>query len=222
MFRGAFISLIAALAFPLISTASDSAYSPGASIKGRSVPMLTTEWWQWAMSAPDETNPVRDLTGSNCGVGQKGAVWFLAGGFGSSKIHRVCTVPEGRALFFPLVNMVYWPRSDNLSFTCDQAKVSAAINNETALDLFAEIDGTAVGDLKQYRVSSDKCFDVFARIPSNHRPYNAFPSASDGYWLLVKPLKKGRHTLKFGGRYNESSSAYGRMVQDIEYELIVR
>lgn len=25
------------------------------------------------------------------------------------------------------------------------------------------------------------------------------PSASDGYWLGLRPLAKGKHTLRFGG-----------------------
>lgn len=222
MFRNALVLLLATVTFPLVASASDLAYPPGVSVKGHTMPKLANEWWQWAMSFPDEVSPIRDLSGANCGLGQSGTVWFLAGGFGSSKIRRVCSVPEGKTLFFPLINMVYWPRSDNLSYTCGEAKTSAALNNESALDLFAEIDGVTVDGLKQYRASSEKCFNVFGRIPSGQRPYDAYPSASDGYWLLLKPLQKGRHVLKFGGKYNRYSSAYGRMVQDIEYELIVQ
>lgn len=222
MLRTTLILLLATITCPLVANASDLAYPPGSSVKGRSMGELTTEWWQWAMAFPDDVSPVHDLSGANCGIGQSGAVWFLAGGFGSSKIRRVCSVPDGKTLLFPLINMAYWPRKNNLSYTCDQAKVSAALNNETALDLFAEVDGVAVDGLKQHRVTSEKCFNVFARIPSSQRSYNAYPSASDGYWLVLKPLPKGRHILKFGGKYNRNSSAYGRMVQDIEYELIVQ
>jgi len=63
---------------------------PGSKADDRSAEALSIAWWQWAMSIPDEVNPVRDLTGANCDVGQQGKVWFLAGGFGSSKIRRKC------------------------------------------------------------------------------------------------------------------------------------
>jgi len=174
------------------------------------------------MSASDEENPVSDLTGSNCSVGQRGTVWFLAGGFGSTKVRRVCTIPAGRTLFFPVINMAYWPRQGNAAYTCAQAKAAAAVNNNAAIDLFAELDGVAIESIKQHRVSSEDCFDIFSRVPSGRRPYNGYPAATDGYWLLVQPLSKGRHILKFGGKYNRSSSAYGRMLQDIEYELVVQ
>ena len=197
-------------------------YPADAPVDGHTPSQHTTDWWQWAMSFPPETSPVRDLTGSNCALGQQGLVWFLSGGFGSAKIHRTCTIPEGKILFFPLINMSYWPDKANNGSTCQQAMAGAALNNDTAIDLFAEIDGVAVNDLKKYRASSSECFDIFERIPPDQRPYNAYPSASDGYWLSVKPLQKGRHTLKFGGRYNRNSPYYGHMVQDIEYDLIVQ
>lgn len=216
------LALCIGIAAPLTSYATDAVLPPGSSIAGRSPSQLAAQWWQWAMSAPDDENPVNDSTGAHCAVGQRGPVWFLAGGFGSSKVHRVCTIPPGRALFFPVINMVYLPRQGDPTFNCERAKAAAAINNETTLDLFAELDGVPIEQVKRHRVSSEKCFNVFARVPSAKRPYKAYPSATDGYWLLIKPLDKGRHVLKFGGRYNHSSSAFGRMVQDIEYELIVQ
>lgn len=185
-------------------------------------PELANQWWQWAMASPNTSSPISDQTGESCANGQQGDVWFLAGGYGSSKIRRKCTVPAGKTLFFPLINMVYWPTPDGgETFTCDRAKELAALNNETAIDLFAEIDGQTIEHLRQYRVASQQCFDVFNRVPQAQKAYKAYPSATDGYWLQIGPLSPGHHTLKFGGRYNRSSADYGRMAQDIEYELVV-
>lgn len=222
MFRKIIVSAAAAIAFPLPTLAADFAFQPGTSIKGHSVAQLSTEWWQWAMSTPSEVNPLRDPTGANCGTAQQGAVWFLAGGFGSSKIRRSCVVPANKPLFFPVVNMLYYPAKGNDTYTCEQAKASAALNNESAVDLFVELNGVALDNVKKYRVASKKCFDIFERIQPEQRPYEAYPSASDGYWVLLKPLQRGRYTLKFGGRYNQESTDYGHMIQDIEYELIAQ
>ena len=98
--------------------------------------------------------------------------------------------------------MVYWPTRDATKFTCEKAKSLAALNKDTAVDLFAEIKGEAIDDLKQYRLGSIQCFGVFACVPSFLGPYKAFPPATDGYWLLVNPLPQGRHVIKFGGKYN--------------------
>lgn len=203
------------------SAGSEMVQDPGFKLGGRSAVELSADWWKWAMSSPAEINPVRDMSGAQCGTGQKGAVWFLAGGFGSSKIKRSCTIPAGKHIFFPVINMAYWPREENNGFTCDQAMKNAAMNNDTALDLFVELDGAAVTEPKKYRARTRKCFDIFERVPKSQMPFNAYPSASDGYWILLKPLKPGKHLLKFGGRYNTTSTDYGRMVQDIEYEISV-
>lgn len=183
-------------------------------------PELANMWWQWATSAPRPNNPLTDRTGENCGVGQQGDVWFLAGGFGNAYIRRVCTVPQGKALFFPLINMVQG-RGRRSSLSCEQAKAYVKRNNETATDLFAEIDGVPVPDLQMYRLASDECFDMFSRVPAGQGGYNAYPTATDGYWLKITPLPKGRHTLKFGGRYDNPGAEFGTIVQDIEYVIFI-
>ncbi len=215
-----------AIAIISISTFAHSAerampLEPGFALDGHSSAELSASWWKWAMSSPNDINPVRDITGEHCGVGQKGNVWFLAGGFGSSKIKRNCTIPAGKSIFFPIVNMIYYPSNENNGYSCDEAKENAAVNNDKAIELFTEIDGISVKNPKSFRAKTEKCFDVFELVPRKYQPYNAYPSASDGYWIGLKPLAKGKHTLKFGGRYNSTSSAYGRMIQDIEYEIIV-
>lgn len=199
-------------------------FEPGFHLEKRSAAELSTEWWKWAMSfsAQSEENPVNDTSGIHCGVGQRGKVWFLAGGYGSSKIQRNCVIPAEKYVFFPIINMVYYPASENNGFTCEQAKTHAALNNETALDVFVELDGVPIKDPKRFRAKTKKCFNMFEHVPKAFKPYNAYPSATDGYWILLKPLPIGKHSVKFGGRYNSPDTPYGRMVQDIEYEILVK
>lgn len=196
---------------------------PGFKLEGHSTAELSAAWWKWAMASPDESNPVQDTSGAHCDVDQQGSVWFLAGGFGSSKIKRSCAIPVGKYIFFPIINMAYWqPREVGNRYTCENAKALAAVNNDNALELFVELDGVAVENPKRFRARTKQCFDIFERVPKNLNSYNAYPSASDGYWLLLRPLQKGKHTIKFGGRYPSPDTAYGHMVQDIEYEIFVK
>jgi hypothetical protein len=207
---------------PCFAFAALPIFPPGFQFEGRSAASLSADWWKWAMSSPEEIDPVRDLTGEHCAIGQTGKVWFLSGGFGSSKIHRSCVIPADKYIFFPVVNMSYWAPTENSGYTCEMAKSHAAMNNDTALDLFVEVDGVAVKEVRNYRARTEDCFDIFERVPKRFHAYNAYPSASDGYWILLRPLTKGKHTIKFGGRYNRESGAFGRMVQDIEYEVLVK
>jgi hypothetical protein len=65
-----------------------------------------SRWVQWVLSIPTGTNPALDTSGANCAQGQAGPAWFLAGNFGGA-LTRTCTVPAGKALFFPLVDGLF-------------------------------------------------------------------------------------------------------------------
>ena len=196
--------------------------APGFKLDGRTASALSVAWWQWAESFPDGEGPVDNRTGANCALGQTGKVWFLAGGFGSSKIQRTCRIPAHKSIFFPVINMVYWRARDSHAETCKIARHDASLNNRTPPDLYVEVDGVPVKDVLAYRATTPKCFDLFKRVPSTVPHYNAYPSASDGFWILLRPLSKGTHTIKFGGKYHNDIAALGNMQQDIEYTAIVK
>lgn len=196
--------------------------TPPEFVVGEGSQQLAERWWRWAMSSPRENNPVVDRTGANCAVGQQGGTWFLAGGFGSSKISRRCVVPADKALFFPLVNSSNHAPRGNTSLTCDQVKALAEIPNDKALTLFAEVDGKPLGGLKKYRITSQECFDMFEKVLARKSAYTGFPAAADGYWLLIQPLARGEHVLKFGGAYEGTLGNNEELIQDIEYVLVVQ
>lgn len=188
----------------------------------QSVSDYVNSWWQWTYTMPPELSPVRDYLGEHCHVGQDGDVWFLAGGYGSSTINRKCEIPEGKYIFFPVINTVYFPRYQNSSYSCEQAKASAARNNDSTLDIFIELDGIQSWNPASTRIQSPECFDLLGKVPREYNPPKIYPSATDGYWVMLKPLSKGTHKLKFQAVYDRENEAYGKMAQDIEYELVVR
>ena len=195
--------------------------SPEEVIAGNSINDFANIWWQWTYSMPQEVSPIRDLTGENCHQGQSGDVWFLAGGYGSSKIKRTCEIPAGKYIFFPVINMAYWAAKEG-ALTCEQAKKLAGLNNAQLLSIDIELDSIKASNPAHTRLSSEKCFNIFALAPANAHAYNAYPSASDGYWVMLKPLAKGKHILKFQAKYNREKGAYSKMAQDIEYELNIQ
>src|SRR5688500_6634401 len=67
----------------------------------------SARWWQWVISIPSQRNPVKAEGRLNCGIAQSGPVFFLAGSAPplTPPVVRECTVPAGKDLFYPLVNL---------------------------------------------------------------------------------------------------------------------
>ncbi|MFA5984892.1 MAG: hypothetical protein WC782_12820 [Methylococcaceae bacterium] len=187
-------------------------------ILGKSLGEYGNQWWQWASSMPALESPVKDKTGLKCNVNQNGQIWFLAGGYGSSKITRTCSIPRDKYLFFPVINMLYIPVGD-ADLSCKQAKALAALNNDNLRSFVVSIDQHTIVNPAFHRYSSPDCFDLLSRAPKSPQSLRLYPSATDGYWVMLKPLPVGQHTIKFKAEYHNPDEAYGMMVQDIEYQI---
>jgi hypothetical protein len=160
-------------------------------------------------------------------------VFFFAGGAGGA-VERTCTVPAGKALFFPLLNEFY------LGFPCDARNLPGCESDqalENANDiatllsfistplngaaLACEIDGNALKELADYREQSsaifavtlpdDNVFSVFG-IPAG--PYH--PCVDTGYYLMVAPLTPGSHTIHF-----QCQAGDGSLSLEVTYHLTV-
>jgi hypothetical protein len=198
----------------------DYVLPPHATVSGKTLGEYGAEWWQWSLSIPLDDSPVKDLTGEKCARGQTGEVWFLAGTYESRPITRRCTVPQGKHIFFPLINMVYW-RSPQRPVSCEAVKEAAALNNNRLEFIEASIDGVDIPSIRSHREESPACFDVFAKVSKEVKAPPGYPAATDGYWIMLKPLPAGRHAIRFRAKYNRPGGAYGDLTQDVSYDLNV-
>jgi hypothetical protein len=245
---GLAISFIAALALAVpvhsAQAASMSALSivPPATaqtVTGNTYGAWSAAWWRYVALQPAATNPVVDTKGVNCGVGQLSTspVFFLVGSFGSDPVTRTCTVPAGKALFFPLINTA------DVHTPGDSTPTDQLLWNEMEVtrgfsisDLHASIDGVPVSNLNPaaltpspaartpYRTCAGPVSRCSAPAFSLTLPQdNVFglpegtygPAVADGVYLMLAPLSAGRHTITFGGT---GSSGFS---QDITYNLVV-
>jgi hypothetical protein len=166
---------------------------------GMSRQKWTEKWWIWLHSIPKPVNPANDTTGEQCARNQiEPNVWFLAGTFGKL-VKRTCIVPSNRAILFPIINSAHL-LSESLSFKSDsdlEAKVKNETDNVTEMNL--TIDGLQLSDLKKYRIHTS-AFDVI--LPEDNicgvKPGKT-RAAAEGYWIFLKPLPKGMHTIQFSG-----------------------
>jgi hypothetical protein len=190
---------------------------------------LAGEWWNWALQFPIDECPLIDADGSLCEGGQSGKIWFLAGTY-AGDTERYCTVPAGKAIFFPIINgLSFAPDFPDPGSLCDvpflstEEQVRCDVNKDIdPVDfLECEIDGVALQDLFSYRVESPEGGYTFSLpegsiyngwgLPAGDR----YPAVADGYWILLPPLSKGEHVIHF------RAGAENEIWQDMTYYLTV-
>ena len=135
---------------------------PAQTIHGKTYAEWGVEWYRWDLGNPTSKASSLDPTGANSFVGQSGPVWFLAGKSGDQvPVTREVVVPEGKHIFFPLINIINDYPCPDASFqpgpgqTLEQflAEFAKAVI-DTTVDLAAEIDGEPVENIYQYRAAS--------------------------------------------------------------------
>lgn len=194
---------------------------------------LSAQWWQWATSIPVPSNPLFDpavpgtTTAVNCMVGQRGPVWFLGGAVTAGTIRRSCTVPEGTELFFPVINAVFintpgvCGQKDDLSVAQMRAGAAQFIDGVTVLQ--AKLDNRSIKRIQRVRsepfvaaLPADNLFvgPCATQDPPGSPPGVFSPSIDDGYYVRLKGLDPGVHTLEFRAKS-------GDFELDVAYVLTV-
>ena len=169
-------------------------------------PQWAARWWQWAARFGDDTGaPFRDPDGRHCALNQEeGAVWFLAGTDGTFDAVRTCTVPAGKHLFVPLINWVV-----DEAASCGDKQARAARLADHVYTGLVLLDGRPVGQLERMRVAAGTCFAMSDQSPG---------AATDGYWLMLRPLPPGKHQLAVSAAWRDGPR---QTMQNFRYELDV-
>jgi hypothetical protein len=190
-------------------------------VYGRTFGEWAAEWNQWSYSIPVAQHPLFD--NGDCGVGQSGPVWFLGGKFcanGATCSYtavRSCSVPAGKALFFPVVDFedsaleesVYeHPGDPKYQQIGTLRSVTSSV--EGATDIFCQIDGKRVRQLAQrfsvqsaafgFTIPDDNLLKAVYPPPNNFQAGTYFPAVDDGYYLMFA-LPPGNHVLHFGASW---------------------
>jgi hypothetical protein len=185
------------------------------------------EWWEWVIGVPATVNPNLDSTGENCAQRQVGEVWFLAGSFSPDPVVRACEIPAGKSLFFPLINNAYFAFLNDTPDTRTEQYVRATGSCSEPAQISVQIDNFNVPNPDRYFTgpsgSQSPIFNI--QLP----PGNIFgddvtvipelllsPSAEQGYYLFLKPLSAGVHTIQ----WTASGCTLGGQ-QDIKYRVTV-
>ncbi len=167
---------------------------------GKSYSQWAREWVLWALSIRKAVNPIIDESGANCCIDQRPPVWFLAGTLGTS-VNRKCRIPNGQAIFFPIIEKEssFAEEGDQLK-TEEDLLMRAKQLMDLVVDIRLEIDGEFVYNLRELRFSSG----IFDLSFPEQNIYDVMPgrtkSVTDGFWIMLRPLSKGSHVVRFSGR----------------------
>lgn len=183
-------------------------FATNSSPYGASLTVWTERSWQWLFGIPAAVNPGLDLTGADCAEGQSpnGPVWYLAPSFGQPSVTRTCTVPAHRALAlnlsgvlndFPCPDPNFKPAPGQSLQDFLTQGAQQIVNGVNGLTL--TVDGEAVPAPLSFRFTTP-LFD-FTGDPSLAAALDpcitgsSQPAVADGYFVIIKPLQAGRHTI---------------------------
>lgn len=210
---------------------SAKVFSPDANVFGMSYGDWSAAWWQYVLSIPVSENPVLDETGEFCGIGQSGGpIFFLVGAVTGEPVTRDCTAPAGKALVVPILNVECSNVEDpdaELSFyggNAHEMRMCAAghADNIVVQSLNVTIDRKKIQDLRPFRVQSP-LFDFNMPEEDNFLDLSGVTSGSavsDGYWIIIEPLRPGEYELHFEGEAHLTDEFTFYM--DVTYNLTVQ
>jgi hypothetical protein len=204
---------------------------PGQEFLGKTYNELVDQWTNWLIAEPIATNPAFDPDGRFCDRNQEGRVWFLASTF-EGVVDRTCEIPAGKGIFLSLGGAFVsfspdFPAAGDLclQMTSNLEKVRCDVNNDVPvapdISLAVTLDGVPVEDLFAFRTQSQP--GGFTLRVRNHSfltdlglaAGNRTPAVADGYFLFLKPLRPGEHTLSLR-MVNPDQSETG-----VNYTLII-
>jgi hypothetical protein len=150
------------------------------------------------------------------------------GTFGGGETTRTCTIPEGKTLFFPVINGVNFD-SPNVCgqgperIPVEDLRAAIASFIDGATNLSVEVDGEPIEDLRRVQsevfevaLPEENVFDEQCG-ESGGVPAGIYsPAVDDGYYVRLSPLEVGDHTLRIRSKIPSSD-----FTLDVKYELTV-
>lgn len=196
-----------------IPIASGKPALPALSNNSQTLGELGAEWWKWALEEPASTYPAQDAdTASQCEgytTYAKREVFFLAGTQSGNPVQRECTVSHKTWIFLPVVNNVdvepIGALTEDEIRTIVNEQMDQFLMGVTSQDLYVTVDGEPVPVSIQKNRADTPLFTV--NLPKDNifgaaAPEGEYEAVADGVWVLLRPLKKGEHTITFGGTFN--------------------
>lgn len=189
-------------------TNNSTIVSPHETFLGKTYGEWEASWWQKFLAIPVVNGDHPYFSGGDFKA-EKGVRYLATGG------GKPFTIPvkirAGTALFVPIINaecsvieQAPWHGDDETSL---RACANGHIDQTSGRS--AELDGKPVKSLDKYRVESP--LFQFGPLPQDNLlgvPEGTTSNSVDaGYYLLIRPLSVGKHTLRIKATWDEFSSS---------------
>jgi hypothetical protein len=194
--------------------ANSLVFAPGAHPYGNSYGEWVAAFWQYALGRPLEGHPFVDSPEYDFAAGQSGRVWFWSApdsAADGSPLVREVSIPKGTALFLTIRDVEVSSLEEPPFFGANEAeqREGADFFADRIVDLSVSIDGVPVENVEDYRFSSPQ-FGFTAPTPWIFGATGGAGTAvGDGYYMMIKPLPVGTHTIEYAGTYHFEAGELG-------------
>lgn len=179
-----------------------------AHFRGKTYGQWEASFWQWALALPVAPlpHPFDDCQNRPISARQTGNVWYWSA---PDRAPLTCdqsrtVIPAGTAIFLSMLDVEASSLDAPPFFATsarDQQQTATAFAGDIS-DLFCSIDGVTVHDITAYRTATGQ-FSISTPTPwvFNHAGGTG-TAVADGYFLMLKPLPPGPHTIHYGGTFH--------------------
>ncbi len=190
------------------------------------------KWWQWYVSVPKTHSPnnldyPNHIQNQTCSVLQdpSSPVFFLFTPYVEEKVaDRTCDIPQGKAILIPIVSGEMDTGDPTLRENSTKGLEDTATSGNDNAVISVTLDGSKL-DFDQdqkYRILT-KPFEI--NLPQHNiweekeKP-GKYTGVAEGYFLLLKPLTTGNHTLYYEAGTGEPNP--NQYAQSVTYHLNVK
>jgi hypothetical protein len=193
-------------------------FPPNSHPYGQSYGEWAAAFWQYALARPLAGHPFLDTPEYDFAAGQSGKVWFWSAPDGP--ITRHVTMPKGTSLFLTIRDAECSSLEEPPFFgaTEQEQRDCATFFADHIRDVSVTIDGVPVENIEDYRFETPQ-FSFDAPTPwifgATGGPAT---SVGDGYFLMLKPLPVGTHTIHYSGTFHFDAGEFGDEAFDLPHE----
>jgi hypothetical protein len=229
-------ALAALLLLATVASSPAQVLPPSTLPYGLSYQEWSTKWWQWSLE--QSTDHLELVGGPGICDGPASQVRFLAGSLlssGQAAITNRVTVTDQTPLFFTILSV--WDDNSGCpftTFTAEQLRATVEGDWSAVTVTTCTIDGVPVAGLKNptntmYHVQSPffsyttaERGNVLAGVFGDTcigGGVTIYPAVADGVYLMLSPLKPGKHTIHTVGVVGPLASPF--VVEDVTYDITV-